>query len=404
MSTHAIAERRPAHHYGPVSLLGAVQFATEHYLLLPAGAALALLWANAAPESYFTLAHALAFPVNEILMALFVAVATQELIEATMAGGALHQWRRWLLPVAGAAGGVAGAALSYLAFVNWKYELMLRDGWPVATAVDLAFAYFVVKSIFRRHAAIPFLLLLGIATTLFGTLAIAFRGPAPVIVPGAAALMALAIGTAAVLRHLRVHAIWPYLCLAGPLSWLALYLDGLHPALALVPIVPFMVHAPRGLELFNDPAHSVHDSPTHLEHALHHPVHVVLFLFGLVNGGVLLAGYGTGTWATVTAAMAGRSIGIFAAVALAVAAGLRLPGHLRWRELAVVSLAASCGFTFALFFAVAIYPAGPLLTELKIGALLTVGGVVAAAAVAKALRVGRFGRHGGHAHPIHHHA
>ena len=39
-----------------------LHFLTEHYLLLPIGAVAALLWANTWPESYFTFAHALAFP------------------------------------------------------------------------------------------------------------------------------------------------------------------------------------------------------------------------------------------------------------------------------------------------------------------------------------------------------
>jgi len=41
----------------------------------------------------------------------------------------------------------------------------------------------------------------------------------------------------------------------------------------------------------------------------------------------------------------------------------------------VVTLAASTGVTFMLFFATTLYPAGPLLAELKIGALLTGAGV-----------------------------
>jgi hypothetical protein len=58
--------------------------------------------------------------------------------------------------------------------------------------------------------------------------------------------------------------------------------------------------------------------------------------------------------------------------------------------LIVVSLAASAGFTFALFFATAIMPAGPLLGELKLGALSTAAGALVALAAARLLRVGRF--------------
>ena len=69
----------------------------------------------------------------------------------------------------------------------------------------------------------------------------------------------------------------------------------------------------------------------------------------------------------------GRPIGILVSVALAMAANT-VAADLRWRELIVVSLAASAGFTFALFFATAIMPAGPLLGELKLGALSTAAG------------------------------
>ena len=77
-------------------------------------------------------------------------------------------------------------------------------------------------------------------------------------------------------------------------------------------------------------------------------------------------------------------------MAAVVALGLHLPARLRWRELTVVALAASSGFTFSLFFATAIFPAGPLLAELKLGALLTGTGVLVALGIARLLHVGRF--------------
>lgn len=50
----------------------------------------------------------------------------------------------------------------------------------------------------------------------------------------------------------------------------------------------------------------------------------------------------------------------------------------------MVSLAASAGFTFALFFAASVIPAGPLLNELKLGALSTAVSAVLAFAAAPA--------------------
>ena len=80
------------------------------------------------------------------------------------------------------------------------------------------------------------------------------------------------------------------------------------------------------------------------------------------------------------AALIGRPIGILVSVALHGGRPVHLPADLRWRELIVVSLAASAGFTFALFFATAIMPAGPLLGELKLGALSTAAGALVALA------------------------
>ena len=51
---------------------------------------------------------------------------------------------------------------------------------------------------------------------------------------------------------------------------------------------------------------------------------------------------------------------------------------------------ASIGLLFALFFATAVMPPGPVLVEMKAGALITIAGGGLAFAVARLLRVGRF--------------
>jgi NhaA family Na+:H+ antiporter len=396
MTTHALPHRIafPPRH---ASARPIVQYALDHFLLLPLGGLIALIWAHLRPESYFTMAHAVAFVVNEIGMALFFALIAQEVVEEVMPGGALHTWRRWTLPVVAAAGALLGSAGVYLAYVSWRHQPILTPGWPIAGAVDLAFAYFVVRAIFRRHPAIPFLLLLAIAANAVGVLAIASREPFVEVRPGGTALMLTALGIAFALRRWKVRTFWPYLVLCGPLSWWGLYFDGFHPALALVPIVPFMPHAPRSLDLFADAPHGRHDSTRHFEHVWKYPIQVVLFLFGLVNAGVLLSGYGAGTWALLYAAMIGKPLGILAAVGIALAFGLHLPPRLHWRDLIVVALATSGGFTFGLFFATAAFPLGAVLAELKMGAVATGIGVPLAIGAARLLHVGRFARR------VHHH-
>ena len=119
------------------------------------------------------------------------------------------------------------------------------------------------------------------------------------------------------------------------------------------------------------------------------PVHVILFFFGLVNAGVEVSGVGPGTWIVLAAIVLGKPIGIVLCTAVSVAAGLRLPGGVTWRDLTVVGAIAGIGFTVALFFATAAFPPGDLLDQTKMGALLSFSAAFLALALASLLRVHR---------------
>jgi NhaA family Na+:H+ antiporter len=394
MAHQAISHRHPIAFSGdrPWTFGGIVHFTVEHYLLLPIGGLAALIWANVSPDSYFTFAHALRFPVNEIGMALFFGLITQEIVEAVIPGGALHTWRRWTLPLVAALGGILGSVLMYIGYIQLKYESVLTSGWPVAAAFDIAFGYFIVRSIFGRGAAVPFLLVMGVAANMPGMLAVSLGYDVAEIHGGGVVLMIAAVALAYAMRRFKVRSFWPYLLICGPMSWLALWLDGMHPAFALVPIVPFLRHQPRHLDDVFEDHDGTRQSPRHFEHELNYAVQIILFLFALANAGVLMRGYGTGTWALLSAALLGRPAGIVAAVAIAVALGLDLPARLHWRDVVVVALASVSGFTFMLFFATGMYPIGPLLNELKMGAIATGVGVPLAFAAAWFLGTGRFRR------------
>ena len=64
---------------------------------------------------------------------------------------------------------------------------------------------------------------------------------------------------------------------------------------------------------------------------------------------------------------------------------LHRPAGLAWRDLFVVSVAAAVGFTGALSFATAAFPEGPLLDQVKMGALLSFFAAPLAGSVAFAL-------------------
>ena len=368
-------------------------FILDYLIALPVGCAAALVWANTLPESYYRFAHATAFAVNDVGMAFFFALITKEVAEATVPGGALHPWRRAALPVAAAIGSVIVSIAIYLAVAHYVGEHMLEDGWVAACAIDIPGTYVIARLIFGRHPAVPFLLLLAISADAIGLAAVAVLHPVgdahPLI---GLALMAVAVGGAAALRYRwRVKSFWLYLIGPGVVSWWALFLGGVHPALALVPIVPFFPHGRHDRGLMVEPAPQAHDTLTMFERWWQLPVEGVLLLFGLVNAGVPLHGLEEGMWAIPIAAL-GRPIGIVAAAGVAIAAGLHLPLRVGWRELVVVGCTATIGLVFALFFATAVMPLGVLLLEMKMGALVTIAGGGLAFAVARLLRVGRFAR------------
>lgn len=368
-----------------------LEFAVDHSLVLPVGAVAALVWVNALPRSYGAFARALHFAVNDVAMVFFFALAAKEVVDATAPGGALHTWRRAALPVVAATGGMIGPAFIYLAAVHLWRQPALTRGWAIPSATDIAFSYLVARGIFKRHPAIPFLLLLAIADDALGLVILAVFYPIGELhlLPGSI-LMAAGLLLSYLIRRRRARSFWPYIGAGGALSWAGLYFGGLHPALALVPIIPFLPHAARDPGLFVEAPQTAHDTLSQFERWWKYPVQLVLFFFGLVNAGVPVQQVGAGTWAVLIAILAGKPIGIITSVLAAVVAGLRLPAKLAWKDLVVVGFAAAIGFTVALFFATAAFPLGPLLDQTKMGALLSVGGSIVAFAAAALLGVGRF--------------
>jgi Na+:H+ antiporter, NhaA family len=356
------------------------------------GTLIALVWVNVERESYIRFSHLLHFAINDIGMAFFFALAAKEVTEATAPEGALHSPRRAAMPLAAAVGGMLGPALIFITLTIVLDRPNLERGWAVPTATDIAFSYLAARIIFgAKHPAIPFLLLLAIADDAIGLLIIAaFYPTGPLRLIDLAVFVSAGMLLAAWLRQRRVVSFWVYL-LAGVLSWVGFYRGGVHPALALVPIIPFLPHAARDRGLFVEAPHA-HDTLTEFEHTFKRPVDVMLFFFGLVNAGVVLGNFGAGTWFVLISILFGKPLGIAAAVGSATAAGLRLPAHVTWRDVMVIGIVAGIGFTVALFFATAAFPYGRLLDETKMGALLSFVAFFIALAAAKALNVGGYAR------------
>ena len=355
------------------SRAGVWAFILDNYLLLVVGTVAALLWANVDLASYDRLAHALHFPVNEVGMVFFFALATKEIVESTLPGGALATRREAAVPVLAAAGGMAVPAGLFTLQSLLTNHPELQRGWAIPCATDIAFSYMAARMIFPRgHPAIPFLLLLAIADDAFGLILLALFYPTgDVSLVRLLGLMIPAIAVAWLLKRRRVKNFWAYVLIPGGLSWAALYLGGIHPALALVPVVPFMPHAKRDLGIYSSAERHLGDTMNQFQNWWHVPVQVILLLFGLTNAGVALSSVGAGTWMVLTSLVVGKPLGIVLFTMLGVSLGLRAPGGLRLWDTTLLGITAGIGFTVALFFATAAFPVGELLDQVKMGALLS---------------------------------
>lgn len=399
---------------------GPIAFLFENSLFLIFGAVAGLVWANVDHEAYEHLLHFelfknnfigyaheghkivnLHFLVNDILMALFFAIAGKEVWEATLPGGPLNNPKKAATPLIATIGGMAGPALVYLlgAAMLGRFS-ELSNGWAIPCATDIAFSYMVARLVFGAgHVAIPFLLLLAIADDALGLIILAVFYP-----QGDMNLLWMLLPVAAivfgfVLRRMRVHSFWPYLLGPGILSWVGFAMAGIHPALGLLPIIPTMPHAHVDTGLFDWEELDQTDTLNHFEHWWKNPVELILGAFGLLNAGVVMSSVGDTTWLVLIGLLLGKPLGIFLCGLLAARVlGFGLPQGMRLRDLFVLGCAAGIGFTVALFVAVVAF-AKPEVREVqdaaKMGALMSFGAAVVTFLAAKLLRVEKVHANGG---------
>jgi len=357
----------------PGAATALMAFVFDNSLLLIFGAVVALVWVNLNAAHYTQATDWLHFIVNDVAMVFFFALATKEVFEATLPGGPLSSPREGAVPIFAACGGMIAPAVLYLASIRVAGMPELHAGWAIPCATDIAFSYLAARLIFPRHSpAIPFLLLLAIADDALGLIVLAIFYPSGAVsLLLLAALLIPAIALAWALRRLRVQSPWAYILGPGVLSWLGLFYGGLHPALALVPIIPLMPHHKSDLKVFGSLAPVRLMTLHHFERWWKIPVQFVLFAFGLVNAGVPLASVGPVSWIVFASLVVGKPIGVVATTLIAERIGFRRAAGLDYRSLVTLGIAAGMGFTVALFFASAAFRPGVVLDQAKMGALLS---------------------------------
>ena len=336
--------------------------------------------------------------INDGLMAIFFFIVGLE-IKRELLVGELASFRKALLPIAAAVGGMVCPALVY-SLVNYGSETSI--GWGIPMATDIAFAAGVLGLLSKRipTGLAVFLIALAIVDdlgsvtviALFYTEAITMR---PLMV-GLAMIILSFIFTRMGVRNAMV-----FVLMAGVI-WVEFFLSGVHATIAgvlfafTVPadaryetplfisrinkllqrfhvaednVNPLLVNSRQQRVVRAIEAECIHvEAPLQrIEHKLH-PVTAFLIMpiFAFANSGVHLDFSHIGeifnqrvTWGVILGLIIGKQVGIFGASWLTVKAGLaELPQGVRWIQIYGVTWLAGIGFTMSLFIGGLAFPIG----------------------------------------------
>ncbi|GAM07809.1 Na(+)/H(+) antiporter NhaA 2 [Geobacter sp. OR-1] len=333
----------------------------EFSVPLLAGVAVAILWANIDPSGYahfnstpFLGGLSFHFVANELFMVLFFGIAAVEITQSFLPGGDLNPISKAVNPLLGTIGGVLGPVAIYFGLNALIGTPELRNGWGIPTATDIALAWLAARTVFGAgHPAVSYLLLLAVADDAIGLAIIAIFYPDPNMPTEPLWLLLTASGMAIayLMRRVNLRNYWPYILAGGIMSWTGLHNAHLHPALALVFIIPFLPHAKAEHKHFFEEDPGDHTPLARFEHEWKVVVDFGMFMFGLANAGVQFSSMGTVTGLVLASLIIGKTCGIFCFGALAAKFGFSLPHGMNHRDLLTAGMIAGTGFTVALFVA-----------------------------------------------------
>lgn len=304
---------------------------------------------------------------NDALMAVFFLFVGLEL-ERELYVGELSNFRKALLPIIAAAGGIVVPAGIHYAF-NADMPTQAGAGIPMAT--DIAFALGVLALLGSRVPASlkVFLTALAVMDDLGAIVVIAIFYTTQF--SPAYLLAAFAVfGVLIILNRLRVMSLLPYL-LGGVLMWFLMLKSGVHATIAGV-LLAFAIPFSGDRDDESSPSH-------HLEHLLSKPVaFVVLPIFALANTGIVISeGWqqellSSNSLGILGGLVLGKPLGIFLASLLAVAVGVcALPGDLKRRHILGAGLLGGIGFTMSIFITnLAFHDSASLINSSKMAILV----------------------------------
>jgi len=330
------------------------------------------------------------FLINDIFMVIFFGIATVEITQSVLPGGSLYPIKRAINPLLGTLGGVVGPIVLYLSFCALFDRQDAVMGFGIPTATDIALAWLVARLVFGpKHPAVSFLLLLAIADDAIGLIIIAVfytTGEVNVLYLG---ITLVGMLVCYLFRKNKIHSIWPYIIIGGGLSWVGLMLTHVHPALALVFIVPFLPHDNAVLHkrIFDDEP-TDKSSLAIFEHTFEYSVVFGLFGFGLANAGVEFAGVNMITWFVLVSLLMGKTLGVSLFSWIGTKIGLPLPDGMDNNTLFLAGIVAGIGLTVALFVCGVAFPDNESLEGgAKMGALFSSGIAILAIVLGRVLKI-----------------
>ncbi len=279
-------------------------------------------------------------------MAIFFLLIGLEL-ERELYNGELSNFKRALLPVFAAIGGLSLPALIHFLLNNGTAA---QAGIGIPTATDIAFALGVLALLGSRVPASLkiFLTALAVMDDLGAIIIIAVFYTAELSAAYLFAALAVWGTLVALNRFFLVKSLAPYL-VGGALVWFLMLKSGVHATIAGVLLafaIPFSAKEDD------------EESPSHrLEHVLHKPVaFIILPIFALCNTGIVVGADWSSSLATSNSLgimgglILGKPVGITLVSFIAVSSGIcRLPLDLNWRHVFGAGLLGGIGFTMSIF-------------------------------------------------------
>jgi Na+:H+ antiporter, NhaA family len=318
--------------------------------------------------------HAFEHWINDGLMAIFFLLIGLEL-EREVYIGELSTWRKAILPLIAALGGMIVPALIYLMF-NKGLSSSAGVGIPMAT--DIAFALGILSLLGNR---VPlglkvFLTALAVIDDLGAIIVIAIFYTKTLVLMNLALALGI-FGVLLILNRCRVHVLWPYL-IGGVAMWYFMLHSGVHATITGVMLafaIPFADGGEKSISY-------------QLQHILHRPVALVILpLFALANTALVLqddVSTALMEWSSVgilSGLIIGKPIGITFFSLIAVMLGwCTLPKRITKKQLLGAGMLGGIGFTMSIFITLLAFDDQTLIDHSKLAILVasTAAGLIGA--------------------------